>query len=119
MAINYGENVAKNVSQGTKTLGTGAWTALNAGSSILPNRTHVRIFVRGNPGMAVAIDYANINADGSTFTTPTTDVRNTTVFPGGRTWIEPVGDKVQIYGRLVKKAGATDSSVKVIVTEFS
>lgn len=119
MAGLYGENVAKHVAQGSKTVGASAWVALTAGSSLLSNRTHIRIFVRGAPGMTLAIDYANINADGTSFTTPTSDVRHTTIFPGGRTWIEPISDRVQVYGRLLKKGGLTDSSVKVIVTEYS
>jgi hypothetical protein len=78
----------------------------------------VRLFVKGNPGDALALAYANQSASGE-FTTPTDDVGSTTIYPGGRTWIEPLSDRVALYGRLIAKAGSTRSTVNVIVTEFS
>lgn len=117
MAIQYGESAAKHVIEGQVSCGTGAWTALNVGSAPLDGRTRVRIFVRGNIGMSLALAYANKNSSGG-FTTPTTTVHQTTVVAGGSYFIEPLTDSVQLYGRLIKKAGATDSSVKVIVTEY-
>ena len=117
MAMMYGNNVAKYVTQ-TEVMVYAEWIALQVGSVPQPSRFAVRIMVKGNPGQALALAYANIALDG-TFTTPTTNTRYTTIYPGGRTWIEPLSDKVALYGRLVKKAGSTRNSVPVIVTEFS
>lgn len=116
--INYGDNAAKYVTQGALNLTTTAWTPLRVGTSNLNNRTSIRLFPRSNPGMTVALAYANDNGDG-TFTTPTDYIGNTTVLPGGRIWTEPISDKVTIYGRILLKGGATDSSLKLIVTEYS
>jgi len=113
----YGDNKAKYVSQGQVSCVRERWTPLRAGSVNLNNRAKVRIFIRGNIGATVAIAYANINDDG-TFTTPTTSVAQTTVFAGGSTWVEPISHRVTVYGRLLRKAGFTDNSVKVIVTEY-
>lgn len=118
MASFYGNSVANNVVQGRVTCYATSWTALQVGSTPQSNRFSVRMFVKGNPGQALMLAYANINVDG-TFTTPTPDIKGTTIYPGGRTWIEPLSDKVAVYGRLDKKAGATQNSVQVVVTEFS
>jgi hypothetical protein len=115
--INYGNSVAKYVIQGKVNIGTGAWTPLQVGSTPQKSRNMLRISSRANTGLTCALAYANIDIDGN-FTTPTTTVAETTIVPGGRTWTEPVGDKVQVYGRLLLKAGATDTSAKLIVTEF-
>ena len=76
----------------------------------------MRIQVKGRN--ALALGYAQINADG-TFTAPTDDTRNHTVIPAGAIQVEPLGDRTMLYGRGVPKAGSTNSSVKVIVTEYN
>ncbi len=114
----YGNFVAKNVVQGYVDITSGAWTALQVGSTPQGNRSHIRVFIRGNPGDALALAYANKNAQGG-FTTPTDGVKYVTVFPGGRTFIEPLGDSVTLYGRLVNKAASTRNYVKCVVTEYS
>lgn len=118
MAGFYGNNVVNYAKQASVTLGTGAWTALQVSSAPMPGRCFVRIYPKGTVGMAVALAYANRNVD-NTFTTPTVGVKDSTVCPGGRVWSEPLSDKVTLYGRLIKKAGVTNNSVPVIVTEFS
>ena len=115
----YGDFVAKTVSQGAVNVIKTAYTLLvSSGSSPLPGRRHIRIFVSGKLGSSLALAYASMNADG-TFTLPTTDVRLVTVFPGGSIFIEPVGDVVNVYGKLLCKIGNTDNSVRVIVTEYA
>ena len=117
MSQNYGNSVAKYVTQGKVSIGTGAWTPLQVGSTPLNGRTMLRVSSRASTGLTRTLAYANIDIDGN-FTTPTTTVAETTVMVGGRTWTEPVGDKVQVYGRLLLKAGASDTSAKLIVTEY-
>jgi len=107
MAMQYGVNVAKYAIQGRVSVLNSGWTALQVGSTPHSGRFSVRIFVKGNPGQALALTYVNIGLDG-TFTDP-----------GGRTWIEPLSDRVTLYGRLVDKAAETRGSVVVIVTEYS
>lgn len=126
MAKQFGENVATNVQQGKiRVIGT-AWTLLSAnGSSNLAGRTHVRLQTRGKAvGVVLALQYVNgVNTSGTyTFTAPasTVSVGDSTQFRGTATWVEPVGDRVQIYGRMLLKAGVTvDNSLNVIVTEFA
>ena len=120
MAGLYGDFAAKYVVQGAVNVITSAWTPLRVGSTNLEDRRHVRIFVRGKIGSAVALAYANKNEDG-TFTTPTTataDIRLTTVLPGNSLYTEPLSDKVTVYGKLLDKVANTDSSVRVIITEY-
>ena len=115
----YGEGVARTVRQGAVNVTISAWTPLvYTGSTPLQGRRHVKIFVRGKVGAALALEYASKNADG-TFTTPTTDIRLVTVYPGNSIIIEPVGDAVNIYGKMLKKVGNTDSSVRVVITEYA
>ena len=96
-----------------------AWTPLvSSGTTPLVGRRHIRIFIRGKLGNSVGIAYSKVNADG-TFTDPTNDIRLVTVYPGGSTWIEPVSDKVNVYGFLLDKVANTDNSVRVIVTEYN
>jgi hypothetical protein len=90
----------------------------SAGLTPLGGRRQVRIQAKSNPGGAVALSYAAVNSDG-TFTTPTDSVKLATVMPGNTTWVEPISDVVQVYGRLVKKKGFTDNSIRVIVTEYA
>lgn len=114
----YGDFIAKYVTQGSTRVPATAWTLLSAnGSTNLAGRRHIRVFIRGNTGDALALEYVNKNADG-TFTTPTTSVKLVTVRPGNSYWVEPLGDGVALYGRLVKKVGVTDNYVLVIVTEY-
>lgn len=117
MAMNYGNNVAKSVHQARKNIQTTAWTALSVGSTPKEGRYAVRIFVKGNTGHTLALTYANVEADG-TFTAPTTLAKDCTIYPGGRTWIEPLSDKVAVYGKLVDKGGETENSIPVIITEY-
>lgn len=124
MASQFNENIAKHVEQGRVRCSDSGWTLLASnGSSNLPDRTHVRLQTQGKSAVIVlALLYVNgVNDNGTvTFTAPASSVD-----VGGKTqlrgvWVEPVGDKVQIYGRMLLKAGATgSSSLNVIVTEFS
>jgi len=114
---NYGNSVAKYVIQGQVSIGTGAWTPLQAGSSPQKSRTMLRISSRANVGLTMALAYANKDIDGN-WTVPTDTVANTTVIRGGATWTEPIGENVTVYGRLLLKAGASDASAKIIVTEY-
>lgn len=126
MAGNYGENVAKTVTQGKiRVVGT-SWTLLSAdGSANLSGRTHVRLQTRGKAvGVVLALQYvAGVNTSGTySFTAPaaTVSVGDSTQFRGTATWVEPVGDRVQIYGRMLLKAGVTvDNSLNVVVTEYA
>ncbi len=119
MAGNFGDSVAQSVSQGRVNVVTTAWTPLVASSAgtIYPSRRHVRIQLKSNPGGAIALAYVGPNSDG-TFTAPTTSVKLCTIMPGNSTWIEPVGDKCMVYGKLVQKKGFTSSSIAVVVTEY-
>lgn len=119
MAGQYGDFTAGTVSQGAVTIVATSWTPLvSSGSSPLAGRRHVRLFARSKTGSTIALAYAQKNSDG-TFTTPTTDIRLATVYPGGTVLVEPVSDKVQVYGRLLKKAAVTDSSARIVVTEYA
>lgn len=117
MAGMYGDFTAKNVEQKSLNIVSTGWTHLGVGSTPKAGRRQIKIFVRGKAGNALAVAYSNINAD-STFTTPTTDVRHATVYPGNSIFVEPLSDKVAIYGRLLNKIAATESSLRVIVTEY-
>ena len=117
MAGLYGDSVANHVVQGVVHIDTTQWTPLIAGSTILENRRHVRIFGRGKPGNAIGLAYSPINADG-TYTAPTDNIGSVTMYPGNTRFVEPVSNKVQVYGRLQAKAASTDGALKVIVTEY-
>jgi len=118
MGMNNGNIIAKHVVQGVISVGADAWVPLQVGSAPQQNRFQVRIFPRSNMGMGIVLAYAIKDIDG-VFTTPTTYVGNATLVSGGRIWMEPLADNVQLYGRLLQKGGETDASVKVVVTEFS
>lgn len=127
MAGAYNDNVARKVIQGDVAVVATAWVPLTAsgsggvttGTTPLANRRHVRFQIKANPGGALAVQYVEKNSSG-TFTTPTTaSVKTSTVFPGNTMIVEPIGDSVQIFGRLVKKKGFTFNSIRVIVTEYS
>ena len=127
MAGQFNENIAKNVQQGKVSCGLTAWTLLAAnGTSNRGSRTHIRLQTQGEGiGAVLAIHYVNgtVNADGTySFAAPASamTVKGKTQYRGMATWVEPVGDKVQVYGRLTLKNGLTSvNSVEVIVTEFS
>ena len=125
MANHHGENVAKNVQQGKVRVNQTGWTLLSAnGTSNLAERTHLRLQTRGKAvGEVLALAYANgVTTDGVTwtFTTPTSGVGESIQFRTGATWVEPVGDHVQVYGRMLLKAGATGSNtLNVICVEYS
>lgn len=117
MASHYGEFVARVVNQATKTITTGGWTALQVGSAPQKARRHLRIQVRAGVGGACALQYAN-GVDGS-FTAPTSAAKGGTTIPGNTIHVEPVGDNVTVYGRLVKKKAFSDNSVQLTITEMS
>lgn len=122
MAGLYGDFVAKTVAQGDCSVPATAWVPLtgtgNSGTP-LAGRRHIRYQIKANPGGALALQYVARNADG-TFTTPTSaSVKQSTVFPGNTITVEPIGDNIQVFGRLLKKKGFTFNSIRVIVTEFA
>ena len=117
MAIKFGDSVANHVKQASVNCVATEWTPLSVESTPLKGRVNLRLFVRGNIGMTVALAYANVNSQGG-FTTPTDSVAHATILRGGAISVEPCSDKVAVYGRLLLKAGATDNSVRVIVTEY-
>ena len=127
MAKQFGENVAKVIQQGKVRVGDASWTLLSAnGSANLSGRTHIRLQTRGKAvGVTLALHYVNgTTTDGNvwSFSAPasTVSVGESTQFRGTATWVEPVGDRVQIFGRMLLKAGATgSSSLNVIVTEYA
>ena len=120
MAGQFNEGVAKSAVQGRVSIVSTAWRPLVAnsdGATAYPNRRHIRIQLKSNPGGAMALEYVSPNEDG-TFTTPTTSVKLCTVMPGNTTWIEPVGSMCMIYGKMVAKKGFTSSSISAVVTEY-
>jgi hypothetical protein len=121
MAGLYGDFVAKTVAQGDCAAVATEWKPLtgtgNSGTP-LKGRRHIRYNIKAAPGGALALQYVAKNADG-TFTTPTSSVKYSTIYPGNSTIAEPIGDALQVFGRLVKKKGFTDSSIRVVVTEFA
>lgn len=119
MAGNFGDSTAQSAIQGRVNVIATAWTPIVAGGGTTnyPARRHVRLQSKSNPGGAMALEYVSPNADG-TYTTPTTSVKLCTIMPGNSTWIEPIGDKCMIFGKLVKKKGFSFSSISVVVTEY-
>lgn len=126
MAGHFGDSIAKTVAQGDVTVVATSWMPLTSsgtsgvttGTLPLSSRRQVRYQLKSNPGGAIAIQYAQKNADG-TFTTPTTSVKLCTIYPGNSTIVEPLGDSVQLFAKLVKKKGFTSDSIRVIVTEYA
>lgn len=130
MANRYGEGVASTVIQGQVALTTSAWVPLVAtgeangdttGKTPLTGRRQARVQIKAAPGGAMALAYGAKTAQG-TYDAPSStasSVKNATIMPGNTTWVEPVSDAVQIYGRLVKKKGFTDDSIRAIVTEYA
>jgi hypothetical protein len=124
MAGFYGDFVARTVIQGDCAVVATSWVPLTGTGTTgtpLEGRRHIRFQVKSNPGGALALQYVAINKDG-TFTTPTANsgsVKAATIYPGNTTVVEPIGDNIQVFGRLVKKKGFTFSSIRVIVTELA
>src|SRR3990167_8765679 len=110
-----GSPIAKFATQAAVNVNTTAWTALQVGSTPLDQRLWIELQVRGRSALALA--YANKNASG-TFNTPTDSIRNTKIIPAASFKVEPLADAVTLYGRVVPKAGSTQTSVKVVVTEY-
>jgi len=128
MAGAYNDNVARIVTQGDVAIIATDWTPLTSSgvsgvttnTSPLQGRRHIRYAVKANAGGALALQYVAKNLDG-TFTKPTATnlIKVSTVYPGNSVTIEPIGDSIQVFGRLVKKKGFTFSSIRVVVTEFA
>lgn len=127
MANQYGTFVAKRAVQQRLNVGTAEWIPLSVGSEPMLGRDHIRVQVKSPAGLALALEYANavITTNPTTrqqqksFTAPTTGASGTTVIPGNNTFVEPLGENVAVYGRLVQKKGETDNSITVIVTEYA
>ncbi len=126
MAIQRGSEVATSVETATKSIGTGAWTALQVGSTPKKGRRHLQIQVKAGPGGACALQFADASYTGSnkgkgtaTFTTPTDAAKGSITYPGNSIVWLPVSDNVTVYGRLVQKKGFTDNSVQIAIVEYS
>ena len=115
MASNYGNKSASEVIQGRVAVVPSRWTLLAVGTSNYPSREWVRLQTQGKIGNVVYLFYVN---QGETAPAVNVGVKGKTAFRGTATWVEPVNDKVSIYGRMDNKAAATENSVSVIVTEF-
>lgn len=130
MAGAYGDFVARRVEQGDVAVTASAWVPLTSGATEggngtttgtvpISNRRQIRYAIKANAGGALALQYVPKNLDG-TFTTPTTaSVKLSTIYQGNSIVVEPIGDSIQVFGRLVKKKGFTQGSIRVIVTEFA
>ena len=128
MAGSYNDSVARVVVQGDVSVPSGSWVPLTssgvsgvtAGTTPLRGRRHIRYQIKATAGAALALQYVVKNLNG-TFTTPTTSglLKVSTVYPGNTITIEPIGDSIQVFGRLSKKIGFTGDSIRVIVTEFA
>lgn len=117
MAGNYNNKSASEVSQGRVSVSTSGWTLLCAnGTSNYPHRSWVRIQTQGKPGNVVYLFYQNQGESAPTSAVP---VKAHTAFRGTATWVEPVGQQVNIWGRMDNKGGTSENSVAVIVTEFA
>lgn len=127
MAGSYNDTVAQTVKQGQVAVVATAWRPLVANTTVtngnttgltpIKGRRHVRYQLKSALRDTVALAYVTKNADG-TFTTPTDSVKNCTLIAGNTTLVEPIGDAVCVFGKLVKKAGSTTTSIRVIVTEY-
>ncbi len=128
MAGSFNDPVARVVLQGDVAVTASAWVPLTAtgasgvttDTSPLDARRQIRYCIKSNPGGALALQYVSKNLDG-TFTTPTASslIKVSTVYPGNTTVVEPIGDAIQVFGRLVKKKGFTFGSIRVVVSEFA
>jgi hypothetical protein len=127
MAGSYNDSVARRAEQGQVAIVATDWRELvsggpddgdTAGLTPLKARRQLRYQIKADKGMTMAIAYTAKNEDGS-FTAPTDGVAHCTIIPGNSTVVEPLGDSVMIWGKLLKKAGATDDSARVVVTEYA
>lgn len=128
MAGSFNDPVARVVLQGDVAVVATDWVPLTASgsggittnTSPLQARRQIRYCIKSNPGGALALQYVSKNLDG-TFTTPSGSglVKISTVYPGNTTVVEPIGDSIQVFGRLVKKKGFTFGSIRVVVSEFA
>ncbi len=128
MAGSFNDNVARVVTQGDVAVTASSWVPLTSSgvSGVTTNTTplkarrHIRFNIKSNPGGALALQYVAKNLDG-TFTTPgaSASVKTSTVYPGNTTVVEPIGDAIQVFGKLVKKKGFSFGSIRVVVTEFA
>jgi len=112
----FGNPVARSVFQSTSKVNANTWTPIRVGLTNLKNRQWMEIQVRGTT--ALAIEYANVNADG-TFTTPTNTAHSTIIIPRNAIKVIPVSDDVTVYGRSVNKMGSTAGGCKIVVAEFA
>lgn len=126
MALKYGEGIAQQVVTRRLVLTTNAWTPLQYGDDPLAGRRHLRIQVLAASGGCVALQYANgvttcdsKGVSSRTFTAPTDSPSQYPRVAGGQTVVEPVGENVEVYGRLILKDGVTDNSAQVMVTEYA
>lgn len=121
MSGHFGDAVAKSIIQDQVAVTVSSWVPLIAGSAGVPyeNRRQIRYQLKSNAGGTMALCYVSKNADG-TFTNPGTAVspKTCTIMAGNTTWVEPIGDTVMVYGKLVKKAGFSFNSIRCIVTEY-
>lgn len=119
MAGLYGDFVARTVRQGPATAVTGQWLPLvSSGTTPLSGRRHIRLFARSVVGVTLGVTYTARAADG-TFPVPTDSIKHVTFYLGGSTWIEPIGDNIQVWGRLIQRGGSTVTTMRVIVTEYA
>lgn len=116
----YGDKTAGKVSKGRVNV-SGSFVLLSAnGTSNLSNRRHIRLYNRGGPGWTIALAYANRNNNpAGDFTTPTDHVKNCELLAGGEKLTLALSDSIQVYGKFLAKAGETEASTNVIVTEFA
>ena len=117
MPMNFGNNIAKYVSNGIAKAGPGAWSRLvSNGTFPLAKRQWLEIQLRGSG--ALALTCTNVNADG-TFTAPTYSASGAKILPSGSMYSLPLADTVMLWGRFCAKAGSTAGGMKVVVTEYA
>ena len=123
MAGFYGDFSSRHVEQARVVCSTGAWTALQVGSAPKARRRHLEIQVKGKRGMALALQYVNVAISETgvrSFTAPTNNaanIKSAIVVSGGTFRVFPLSDDVTLYGRMIAKAGASESSVQVALAE--
>lgn len=100
MGMQYGNVVAKTVSQGKVDI-TGSWTALRVGSSNLANRKWIEIYNRSAYKIFLSVDDSSAN------------VRYVKAIAAGDYKIEPLASNLTLYGR------TAGSGARVIVTEYA
>lgn len=125
MSMSNNDSVARTVLQNQIAVPGTAWVPLTASGVAgmpLKGRRHIRYQIKSLPGAALCLQYVAKNSDG-TFTTPTASGLShiSTIFPGNTTEVEPIGDSIQVFGRMTLKKNASSSinTIRVIVTEFA